>query len=237
MQRPGHILRRLTLRHVPRLAGDRAAHRVQSRAEPGRALQGDPVVRRASPVQLPVGQPADQPPAGEIIEGSVDLGQADVISPGQRAAPGQPPARFAVHERGRHAVGQHGRGLGRRARYHYVGVTQRRRSLAGRRGRLRGDRTITSGGASGHSACRDRAVISRPITTVADAVMYQPLISAIWAWGQRNSVTAPARLSAPRSPNVECACSASNDNLPSVVLGHSADGHGLLHTPIDIHHR
>ena len=168
VQRPGHILRRLAARHMAGLAGDRAAHRIQSRAEPGRALERDPVVGRAGPVQLPVGQPADQGPAGEIGEGGVDLGQADVVSAGQRAAPGQPPARFAMHERRRYPVGQHGRGLGRYARGRGTGVIRRRRSLGGRRRRLPGDRIASSGGASGHSAGRDRAA-SQPITTGAEA--------------------------------------------------------------------
>ena len=253
---------------MPGLAGDRAAHRVQPRAEPGRALEGDPVVGRAGPVQLPVGQPADQKPAGQITEGGVDLGQADVVSPGQRAAPGQPPARLAVHERRRHAVGQHGRGLDRCARRGHASVTPRRRSLGGRRCRLQGDRIITPGSAGGHNAYRDRAVISLPITAGADAVMYQPFILAIWASDKVTTddgsgredpggtalgplpgqaartkaaaevgavevgavgwrVTARARLPARRSPKGGCACSASNDNLPSLVLGLSADGHGL----------
>ena len=54
------------------LAGDGSAHRIQSRAEPGRALDGNPVVGRAGPVQLPVGQPPDQGPADEITESGFD---------------------------------------------------------------------------------------------------------------------------------------------------------------------
>ena len=88
MQGPRHILGGLTRRDVPGLAGDRAAHRIQPGAEAARALEGDPVVGRAGPVQLPVGQPPDQGPAGEITESGFDLGQADVVAPGQRGAAG-----------------------------------------------------------------------------------------------------------------------------------------------------
>ena len=146
VQGPGHVLGRLTRRDVPGLAGDRAAHRIQPGAEADRALDGDPVVGRAGPVQLPVGQPPDQGPPGEIAERGVDLGQADVVSPGQRGATRQSPARLPVHERRRHPVGEHRAGPGRaRPSARSPTVTPR-----GRRGRLRGDRVVTSGGAGRH---------------------------------------------------------------------------------------
>ena len=188
VQRPGHILRRLAARHMAGLAGDRAAHRIQSRAEPGRALERDPVVGRAGPVQLPIGQPADQGPAGEIGEGGVDLGQADVVSAGQRAAPGQPPARFAMHEGRRYPVGQHGRGLGRCARGRGTGIIGRRRSLGGRRRRLPGDRIASSGGASGHSACRDRAASQDHDAVRMPYARYRPMTTeAARSCGVRSS--------------------------------------------------
>jgi hypothetical protein len=66
--------------------------------------------------------------------------------------------------------------------------------------------------------------------------MYQPLIVAIWASdrgakdepliSRTATVTARARSPGRRSPKGGYACSASNDNLPSLVLGQSADGHG-----------
>jgi hypothetical protein len=67
--------------------------------------------------------------------------------------------------------------------------------------------------------------------------MYQPLIVAIWESDKVTDeslisktapVTAIARSPGRRSPKGGCACSASNDNLPSFVLGQSADGHGQL---------
>ena len=152
VQGPGHVLGRLTHRDVPGLAGDRAAHRIQPGTEAGRALDGDPVVGRAGPVQLPVGQPPDQGPAGEITESGVDLGQADVVAPGQRGAAGQPPAWLPVHERRRDPVREHRAGPGHGARSRHVWPAGRRRRLRGRRGRLRGNRVIASGGASGHPA-------------------------------------------------------------------------------------
>ncbi len=97
--------------------------------------------------------------------------------------------------------------------------------------------------------------------------MYQPLMLATWAsdkvttddgsgWEdpggtvpgplpvqaartktEARVVTARARLPARRSPKGRCACSASNDNLPSLVLGLARMATVCLHTPIDIHHR
>ena len=71
-----------------------------------------------------------------------------------------------------------------------------------------GDRIVTSGGASGHPAHRDRAA-SRPITTGSGG-------------------GSPER----RSPHGRCAFSASNDNLPSPVLGRRADGHPACPRPL-----
>ena len=153
-QRPGDILGRLTARDVPGLAGDRAAHRIQPGTEPGRPLDRNPVVGRAGPVQLPVGQLPDERAAGQVTERGVDLGQADVVPPGQCGAPGQSPARFPVHERRRHPVREHRDGSRRGSR---SGVIRRR-------GRLRGDRMVAPGGAGRHRSHRDRAAISPPVT-------------------------------------------------------------------------
>ena len=109
-ERPGDVLRRGAQRHVPGRAADLAAHGVEPGAEPADPLERDQVLGRAGPVELPVGQPADQRPAGELHDGGVDLRHADVVPAGQRAAPRQLPARLPVHERGRHPVGEHAAG-------------------------------------------------------------------------------------------------------------------------------
>ncbi len=78
--------------------------------------------------------------------------------------------------------------------------------------------------------------------------MFQPLILAIWSsdrvttdngsgWKftiaqltvtcEVSAVTARAHLTAWRSPKGRCARSAANDNLSSLVLDRSPDGHGL----------
>src|SRR5215469_2310027 len=95
---------------MPGLAGDLAAHRVEPGAEPANPFHRDEVFRRARPVELAVGKPADERSAGKLADRSVNLGDADVVAAGESAAPRQPPARLTVHESGGYPVGEHAPG-------------------------------------------------------------------------------------------------------------------------------
>src|SRR5215470_5900019 len=92
---------------MPGLAGDLAAHRVEPGAEPANPFHRDEVFRRTRPVELAVGQPADERSAGKLADRRVDLGDADVVPARERAAPRQPPARLSVHESGGYPVCEH----------------------------------------------------------------------------------------------------------------------------------
>ena len=179
---PGHILRRFTPRHVPGLAGNDAAHRVEPGAKPAHTLNRDPVVSRAGPVELTVGQPPDQRTAGQFGDRGVDLGQADAIPAGQCAAPGsrQPGSRCtsaAAIRSARTPVAAGGAcGLG-------AGLGPRHGRRRQRR-RLRRDRVVVSCGAARHGSYRrDRAGIGRDC--VSAAIHRQP--------GPHSSSSSPAR--------------------------------------------
>src|SRR5579872_103080 len=88
-------------------AADLAAHGVQLGAEPAHALERDQVLGGARPVELTVGQPADQRPAGELTDGRVDLGHAHVVPACEGAAAWQLPAWLPVHECRRHPVSEY----------------------------------------------------------------------------------------------------------------------------------
>ena len=75
------------------------------------ALQPDQVVGRAGPVHLAVGQPAQQVPRRQLLDRGLHLGRAHAVAAGERAAPGQPPARLVVDQRRGHPVRED---LGRR---------------------------------------------------------------------------------------------------------------------------
>ena len=92
--------------HVPALADELAAHRVDVRGEAGQPLQRDAVLGRAGPVHLPVRQPPQQVPGGQFVDGGVDLGRAHVVAARQGGQPGQPPPGLMVDQGRRHAVGE-----------------------------------------------------------------------------------------------------------------------------------
>jgi hypothetical protein len=92
---------------MPGLAGDLAAHRVKPGREPADPFERDQVLGRAGPVELPVGERANERPPGKLTDGRIDLSQADAVATGERAAPWQLPARLAVHKRSGHPVDEH----------------------------------------------------------------------------------------------------------------------------------
>jgi len=74
------------------------------------AFKADDVFGRARSIDLAVGQPPDEVPAHELLDGRVDFRRADVVAAGQGRVPRQPPAGLVVHECGRKPVGQYAHG-------------------------------------------------------------------------------------------------------------------------------
>ena len=211
--------RRETCRVWQAIAPPIGSSRVPS---PAAALEGNPVVGRASPVQLPVGQPAGPETGGRDHRARrrSRSGRRCISWPARCAGavaspvPGAPaPPRSGRREPWLPRAW---------ARGPAAAASPARRRRRGRRCRRRGDRVVTSGGGS-HPAPRDRAKTGLPVTASSrrtERMRPFPLIA------DHALITGTTRMIRTRRTGASCPRPFPHPTTiwPSPVFGRRADG-------------